>query len=260
MVERPADLSKARILVTNDDGIHAPGIEALTRIARSLTDDVWIVAPESEQSATSHSLTLRRPLRVKRYAEQRCSVDGTPTDCVLVALHELMTDRPADLVLSGVNNGVNLGEDVTYSGTVAAAMEGTLLGARSIALSQMREADGLIDWSTVERFGPEIIRKLYALEWPSEILFNVNFPGGGPDAVKGIRACRQGRRDTAIEIFQGKDPAGRDYLWVGDFSSDETSEPDTDLAAIFDQMISVTPLHLDLTHQETLQRIEGVFA
>ena len=260
MVDRPTDLAKARILVTNDDGILAPGIETLAGIARSLADDVWVVAPESEQSAASHSLTLRRPLRVRKYDERRYAVDGTPTDCVLVALHELMNDRPADLVLSGDNHGVNLGEDVTYSGTIAAAMEGALLGARAIAFSQMREDDGMIDWRTAARFGPDIVRRLYGHQWPSEVLYNVNFPPGGPDSVQGIRSCRQGRRDTAIEIFKGKDPAGRDYLWVGDFSSDETSQPDTDLAAIFDQAISVTPLHLDLTHRDTLDSLEGVFS
>ena len=142
------ELSGARILVTNDDGVHAPGLKALLRIAKALSKDVWVVAPEHEQSATSHSLTLRRPLRARRIGPRRFAVDGTPTDCVLVALHRLMNDKPADLVLSGVNHGANLGEDVTYSGTIAAAMEGALLGVRSIALSQMRDGDGVIHWST----------------------------------------------------------------------------------------------------------------
>ena len=139
-------------------------------------------------------------------------------------------------------------------------MEGTQLGVRSIAFSQLREPDGMLDWNTAEKFLPGIVRKLHTVEWPAEILFNVNFPAGGPAAIKGTHACRQGRRDTAIEILNVKDPKGRDYLWVGDYSSDETSEPDTDLAAIFDEMISVTPLHLDLTHYDTLRRLEEIFA
>jgi 5'-nucleotidase len=253
------ELSGARILVTNDDGVHAPGLKALLRIAKALSKDVWVVAPEHEQSATSHSLTLRRPLRARRIGPRRFAVDGTPTDCVLVALHRLMNDKPADLVLSGVNHGANLGEDVTYSGTIAAAMEGALLGVRSIALSQMRDRDGVIHWATAERYAPEIIRKLATLPWPADLLVNINFPPRTPDRVNGIRSCRQGRRDTAIQVVEGRDPGGRDYLWLGDFLSDSGSEPDTDLAAIVDGAIAVTPLHLDLTHGATLERLEGLF-
>ncbi len=260
MAERAPDLSAARILVTNDDGILAPGLKALTRIAKSLSKDVWVVAPESEQSAASHSLTLRRPLRVRRFGPRRLAVDGTPTDCVLVAQHQVLADRPADLVLSGINNGANLGEDVTYSGTIAAAMEGALLGVRAIAFSQLRNAGGSISWNTAERYGPDIIRKLMTIEWSNELLFNVNFPPRAPEQVCGVRLCRQGRRDTTIQIIEGRDPGGRDYLWLGDFANDETSQPDTDLAAIMDGAIAVTPLHLDLTHMATLKRLSGVFA
>lgn len=260
MVRSSLDLAKARILVTNDDGIHAPGLKALTRIARQLSKDVWIVAPDTEQSAASHSLTLRRPLRVRKFGPRRFSVDGTPTDCVLVAQHQLLRDRPADLVLSGINHGANLGEDVTYSGTIAAAMEGALLGAHSIALSQLREEDGLIDWSTADRHGPETIRRLMGFSWPKEVLININFPAGGPDGVKGTQVCRQGRRDVAIQIYEGRDPGGRDYLWLGDFLNDQASEPHTDLAAINDGYIAVTPLHLDLTHKASMAKLEALFA
>ncbi len=259
MPEDALEVSTARILVTNDDGIHAPGLKALTRIARALSKDVWVVAPEHEQSATSHSLTLRRPLRARRVGQRRFAVDGTPTDCVLVALHRLINDKPADLVLSGVNHGANLGEDVTYSGTIAAAMEGALLGVRSIALSQMRDGDGIIHWSTAERYAPEIIRRLVTLPWPADLLVNVNFPPCLPDRVNGIRSCRQGRRDNAIQVVEGRDPAGRDYLWLGDFLRDSGSGPDTDLGAIVDGAIAVTPLHLDLTHGAMLERFEGLF-
>ncbi|HSR71144.1 MAG TPA: 5'/3'-nucleotidase SurE, partial [Kiloniellales bacterium] len=162
----PLALDTARVLVTNDDGIHAPGLEVLERIARSLSRDVWVVAPETEQSATSHALTLRRPLRLRERAAQRYSVDGTPTDCVLVAHQHLLRDHPPDIVLSGINHGANLGEDVHYSGTVAAALEAALLGSRAVAFSQMRSGGEIAGWETAERFAPVILERLAKLDWP----------------------------------------------------------------------------------------------
>ncbi|MEM7221721.1 MAG: 5'/3'-nucleotidase SurE [Pseudomonadota bacterium] len=260
MAEAKGDLSNARILVTNDDGIHAPGLKACVRIARQLSKDVWVVAPESEQSATSHSLTVRRPLRLRKIGHRRYTVDGTPTDCVVIALRKLLAERPADLVLSGVNHGANMGEDVTYSGTVAAAMEGALLGVPSIALSQNRVSGKVVSWATAERHGPPIVAKLLSLPWPREVLMNVNFPPVGPDQVQGIRVVRQGRRDTDVQVIERQDPAGRAYLWIGDFVDDETSERGTDLAAIKERAIAVTPLHLDLTHKGTLKKLAGLFS
>lgn len=256
----PLALDAARILVTNDDGVHAPGLKVLERVARALAREVWVVAPETEQSATSHSLTLRRPLRARRLGPRRFTVDGTPTDCVLVAHHRLMAERPPDLVLSGINQGANLGEDVTYSGTVAAAMEAAILGIRAVALSQMRRGDGPIDWRTAERFGPDILRNLAGLPWGADLLVNVNFPPLGPEEVSGVRACRQGRRDEGTTVSEGVDPSGRPYLWIGDFLSDRSSQHDTDLAAVMEGAIAVTPLHLDLTHKATLKRLGEVFA
>lgn len=253
------DLESARILVTNDDGIHAPGLRALERIARNLSHDVWVVAPDTEQSATSHSLTLRRPLRLRKQGRRRFSVDGTPTDCVLVACHHVLADRPPDLVLSGVNHGGNLGEDVTYSGTVAAAMEAAILGLPAVAFSQMRQSDGSVDWKTAERFAPDIVRRLATVKWPVDLLVNVNFPPLDPENVAGIRASRQGRREEGTTITEGVDPAGRSYLWIGNFMNDTSSDHDTDLAAIMEGAIAVTPLHLDLTHKTTLKRLEEVF-
>ena len=253
------ELAQARILVTNDDGIHAPGLQVLERIARSLSDDVWVVAPESEQSATSHSLTLRRPVRPRRHAEQRFSVDGTPTDCVLVAHRYILGERPPDLVLSGINHGSNLGEDVTYSGTVAAAMEAALLGVPAIALSQMRQGDEKIAWETAERFAPEIIRHLASIPWPRDLLVNVNFPPLPPDRVRGIRACRQGRREVGTSVTESRDPDGRTYLWIGNFLNDDSTDPSTDLAVMIEGAISVTPLHLDMTHKATLETLSGIF-
>lgn len=252
-------LSKARILVTNDDGIHAPGLKACVHIAKALSDDVWVVAPESEQSAASHSLTLRRPLRLRKIGPRRFTVDGTPTDCVVMAVREVLADGPPDLILSGVNHGANLGEDVHYSGTVAAAMEGTLLGIRSIAFSQVRSSTRAISWKAAEELGPDIVSRLMSADWPREVLMNVNFPALPLQSVKGAQVCRQGRRDTQIQVAKGKDPGGRDYYWIGDFLSDATSQKNTDLAVIESGAVSVTPLHLDLTHSAAMKRLNSQF-
>lgn len=254
----PIDLAAARILVTNDDGIHAPGLKVLEGIAKSLSDQVWVVAPESEQSATSHSLTLRRPLRVRDLGQRRFSVDGTPTDCVLLALKKVTPG--IDLVLSGVNHGGNLGEDVTYSGTVAAALEAAVLGLPAIAFSQVRRGEETIRWDTAERFAPQVIERLVALTWPRDVLANVNFPAVPPDAVSGVRICRQGRREASIEIVEGADPKGRPYLWIGDFTHDRPVEQDTDLAAVEEGAIAVTPLHIDLTHHRALKTFADGFS
>jgi 5'-nucleotidase len=218
-----------------------------------------VVAPETEQSATSHALTLRRPLRSRKLGPRRYCVDGTPTDCVLVAHKHILADRAPDLVLSGINHGANLGEDVTYSGTVAAAMEAAILGVRAVAFSQMRPRDGRIDWTTAEQFAPVILRQLVALTWPRDLLFNVNFPPLPPAQVQGVRPCAQGRRDEGTTIHEGADPSGRPYLWLGNFLSDDSSESGTDLAAIMEGAIGVTPLHMDLTHNATLETLAGVF-
>ncbi len=248
-----------RILVTNDDGIHAPGLKALETIAHSLSDDVWVVAPETEQSAASHSLTIRRPLRIRRFGERRLSVDGTPTDCVVVAVNHILRDQQPGLILSGVNHGGNLAEDVGYSGTVAAAMEGALLGIRAIAFSQLRYGDGPTDFSVAEKFGPDIVRKLYSLAPERDLLFNVNFPPLAPEDVTGVRVARQGRRDDMVGVVEVNDPSGRPYLWIGHWGDDTTREEDTDLAAIQAGAVSVTPLHIDLTHKSSLPLLRECF-
>ena len=259
MVKAPLDLAKARILVTNDDGINAPGLKVLENVARSLTRDVWVVAPEVEQSGAAHSLTLRRPLQVRRLSSRRFAVDGTPTDCVLLAVNHLIPKRRPNLVLSGVNRGANLGEDVTYSGTIAAAMEATLLDIPSIALSQLRTGID-IRWHTAEHFAADVIRKLASVEWPKGVLMNVNFPNIPASDVTGVQIVRQGRRAAGIEIVAIKDPLGRPYLWIGDFLSDDALNPGTDLAATRAGAISVTPLHLDLTHGATLAKLKKALA
>jgi 5'-nucleotidase len=261
MLEPLPDLSRARILVTNDDGIHAPGLKVLQRIAESLSGDVWVVAPELEQSATSHSLTMRRPLRVRRLDERRYSLDGTPTDCVLVAIRSILRgQKQPDLILSGVNLGSNLGEDVTYSGTVAAAMEGALLGFRSVALSMAGGSERSYRWHTAEALGPDILRRLCACPCPKDVLFNVNFPDSEPEDVKGLSVCRQGKREEATAVVEGVDPGGRPYVWIGSYPSDRTSGTENDLAAVAAGYVSVTPLHLDLTFVPLLEELRERFS
>jgi len=256
MLKQPLDLARCRILVSNDDGINAPGLKILVKVARALSRDVWVVAPEAEQSGAAHSLTLRRPLQVRRIGPRRFAVDGTPTDCVLVAINHLVTGRKPDLVLSGINRGANLGEDVTYSGTIAAAMEATLLGIPAIALSQLRNGQN-VRWQTAEHHAPKVIRRLTSFAWGPDVLMNVNFPNLPAQQVKAARMVKQGRRSSSIEVLPISDPVGRKYLWVGDFTTDETVQIDTDLAATGDGAIAVTPLHLDLTDHRTLRRLKG---
>jgi len=256
----PIDLRKARILVTNDDGVYAPGIAVLRRIARTLSGDVWVVAPQEEQSGAGHSLTLRRPLRLRRLSARRFSVDGTPTDCVLVAAKHLFADRLPDLVLSGVNRGANLAEDVTYSGTIAAAMEATLLGIPAIAFSQNIEGNHSCDWSIAHAHGARLIRRLVAAGWPDNVLLSVNFPDVEARKVKGVAVARQGRRKIGDQLVEGTDPRGRTYYWIGDMRVDDRSRRGTDLAAMADGMVSVTPVNLDMTHGDTMAALERAFA
>ena len=252
-----------RILLSNDDGIHAPGLKVLQKIAAQLSRDVWIVAPETEQSGASHSLTLTFPLRVRKIARRRFAVQGTPTDCVMMAVKCLL-DRPPDLVLSGVNRGANLADDVTYSGTIAAAMEGTLLGIRSVAFSQPYgigpEDRVQIRWDTAERHGPEVLRRLLAASWPANVLINVNFPDVAPEAVAGIQVTSQGQRDqNNVAVEERTDARGNPYYWVG-FKRFRSNPPDgTDLRAIYDGYVSVTPLHLNLTEHAARTGLERAF-
>ncbi len=258
MLKKIEDLSKARILITNDDGYYAEGIRALERIALCLSDDVWVVAPATEQSATSHALTLRRPLRVEQKKERHFTVDGTPTDCVLVACYHLMKDRHPDLVLSGINLGANMAEDVLYSGTVAAAMEAAAVGTRAIAMSQVRMRDGSLDFSGAEQRGPEIVRALCALTWRGETLMNVNFPGVAAEAMGPVKVVSLGRRESGTEIVQGRDPGGRPYIWIGQYLTNETSNEESDLTIVAEGKIAVTPLYLDMTDKVGMASVAEV--
>jgi 5'-nucleotidase len=237
-----------RILVTNDDGINAPGLKSLERIAREISDDVWVVAPELNQSGASHSLTLRNPLRIRKLGDQRFAVDGTPTDCILLALQAVIKDGPVDLVLSGVNHGANLGEDVTYSGTVAAAMEATLFNVRAIALSQDSRNGHPVKWATAERFGPDLISRVWSIPWPKDVLINVNFPDRIASRVEGTLVATQGKRKLGDVIVERIDPRGEPYVWIGGLRQDSLHKEGTDIAAVHQGFIAVTPVFMDMTH------------
>ena len=247
-----------RILVTNDDGIHSPGLAVTEQIARSLSDDVWVVAPENEQSGASHSLTLTSPLRLRPMDERRFAVSGTPTDCVMMACLHILKDQPPDLILSGVNWGSNLADDVTYSGTIAGAMEGCALNIPSIALSQCYDEGDrhAIDWSAAETHGADVVKALVKAGWPSGTLINVNFPACPAAQVKGVRAVPQGKYDLqSTEIEERTDARQRAYYWIGLRRRRATPPDDSDLGAVTANRIAVTPLHLNLTELSVLDRL-----
>ena len=252
-----------RILLTNDDGIHAPGFALLESIAAKLSDEVWAVAPAEEQSGAGHSLTLTRPIRLRKHGERKFSVSGTPTDAVMMALAHVMKDSPPDLILSGINRGANLAEDVTYSGTVSAAMEGALAGVRSIALSQVYAREGmgdLVPFAAAEAWAERVLRPLMDAPFTPGTLVNVNFPALAPGAVKGIRVCRQGIRDYGrLRIVERTDPRGYRYYWFGLAPTVETPGHGTDLEVVADGYVSVTPLYLDLTHEPGLDLLAAEF-
>jgi 5'-nucleotidase len=253
----PLDLARARVLIANDDGIHAPGLKALERIVRPLVRELWVVAPETEQSAASHSLTMRRPLYLRRLSPRRFAVDGTPTDCVLLAVHQVLKGRPPDLVLSGINRGGNLGEDAIYSGTVAAAMEGALLGMPAIAFSLAHELADRIPWPTAEHWAAEVLRRLDGVAWPRSVLLNVNVPGVAADRVTGMEVTRQGRHKIGGSMVEGHDPRGQPYFWIGGGRDEDRGLAGTDLEAIHRGAVSITPLSLDMTCGPTLHALKA---
>lgn len=252
-----------RILITNDDGIHAHGLAVCEQIAQALSDDVWVVAPETDQSGVSHSLSLNDPLRLRQVAERRFAVKGTPTDCVIMGVRHIL-EEPPQLILSGVNRGQNVAEDVSYSGTVAGAIEGTVLGIPSVALSQAygagtRQAPF---WATAVKFGPQIIRRLIAIGFPRDVLVNINFPDCSPDAVQGIAVTAQGKRDQELlRIEPRHDGRGNPYYWIA-FARRERPAPrdGTDLSALAGSRIAVTPLRLDLTDEPFMTQLADLFA
>jgi 5'-nucleotidase len=252
-----------RILLTNDDGIHAPGLEILERIARELSDDIWIIAPEVERSGASRGVTLTDPIRVRAIGEKRFATTGTPTDCVILGLQELITGKMPDLVLSGVNRGQNIAEDVTLSGTVAGALQGMQLGVPSIALSQATNfrSAGSLPWETAQAHGARVIRSVLKSGWPADVVININFPDCEPDDVGPVEVTRQGARDEMILRAQRRDdPRGNAYYWLGYQGKLSLPPAGTDLLAIYEGRISVSPLHIDLTHQKALAALQASFA
>jgi len=247
-----------RILVTNDDGIEAPGLDVLQQIASEISDEVWTVAPETDQSGAAHSLTLHEPLRLRQLGERTYAVKGTPTDCVIMCVRHILHDQKPDLVLSGVNAGQNIADDVHYSGTIAGAIEGTMLGIPSIALSQAVDYDNraAIRWETAMKHGSQVVAKLLKAGWPTGVMLNVNFPDCGPDEATGIEVTAQGKRDQDyLRIVDRTDARGKPYYWLGFNRHLTDPEKGTDLWALRDNAISVTAMHLNLTHDETCRKL-----
>ena len=239
-----------RVLLSNDDGIHAPGLAALA--AAFPQDEVWIVAPDREQSASSHAISLHRPLRIVEVGPRRFAVDGTPTDAVYMGMNLVLKAHKPDVVLSGINHGPNLGSDVLYSGTVAAAMEGALLGVNALAISLASAPPH--EFSHAAAFAAELARRVASDPPPAPTLFNVNVP---PGPVKGYRFARLGHRTYGSEVVEKVDPRGRKYFWIGSEAS-YRDIPRSDCNTVFhDGLASVTPLHLDLTHDAMLQELRN---
>ena len=239
-----------RILVTNDDGYFAAGINALAAALASV-GEVYVVAPASEQSATSHSLTLTRPLRVRQLDARRYNVDGTPTDCIVLAVTTILKDTPPDIVVSGINHGANLGDDVTYSGTVAGALEGAICGLPGIAVS-LTAREG--DFTHAANFAATVARKVLADGLPPQTILNVNVP---PGPVRGVRWAKQGTKGAQTEITSGVDPRGLPYLWIGAQRFFEDVEPGSDYAAVKEGLVSITPLRAELTDYDLLEKWKG---
>ncbi len=249
-----------RILCSNDDGINAQGLETLENIARELSDDVWTVAPEQDQSGMARSITLTRPLRIRKVGLQRYAVDGTPTDCVQLGVEHLMKEAKPDLILSGINNGANVAEDVTMSGTIAAAFQGMTIGIPSIALSQVRQDRNKPPFHTAEAYAPDIIKKLLKKGWAKNVVINLNFPMCEPEDVDGVALTRQGSRDN-LELFveERMDMRQRRYYWFGFGGKPQAPKEGTDIHALWNRKISITPLHLQLTDDETIESFSEIF-
>jgi 5'-nucleotidase len=243
---------RVSILLCNDDGVSSPGLKVLQESLADL-DEIWVVAPDRDQSAVSHSLTLYRPLRIEEVAPRTYAVDGTPTDCVNLALNGIMTERPR-LVVSGINLGANLGDDITYSGTVSAAMEGTLLGVPSIAVSLVAREH--FDFRAAAAFTRELALALLQGGLPQDTLLNVNVPGLPPVEIKGYALTRQGKRRYGDAFVEKLDPRGKKYYWIGGADLGFVDAEGTDFSAVERGLISLTPLHLDLTNYASLRALE----
>jgi 5'-nucleotidase len=241
-----------RILLTNDDGINAPGLAVLEEIAAHISDDIWVVAPELDQSGVGHGLSLSSPLRARQADEKRFAINGTPTDCVIIAVRQLMPEPP-DLILSGVNSGSNVGDDVTYSGTLAAAMEGAMLGIRSIGLSQAYRFDGerIVPWQVAREHGVETLRKVLSVELPRNRFVNVNFPLCEPKEVAGFAITKQGKHDHGLLIDRRLDGRHFPYHWITFARAPTEPEKGSELEALRANKISISVLSYDLSDSES---------
>lgn len=264
MPKFPKDMASACIMISNDDGIHSHGIKILEETVLTVAKNIFVVAPENEQSAAGHSLTIHKPLRIKHYDDRHISVYGTPTDCVLMGVQKIMKDKRPDMVLSGVNHGQNSGDDVTYSGTIAAAIEATLLGFPAIAFSQQYdEGIGKPDWKIPGEWIPKILSKLAGSEIDKNVLLNVNFPALAAGVLpKGITVVPQGHgKPSEDDIIECMDPRGKPYFWIGPPTPRNSTEGNvTDNGALQEGWITITPLSLNLTHQPMLKTLGGLFA
>lgn len=247
-----------RVLLTNDDGINAPGLSVLEDIARQLADDIWIVAPETDQSGLAHSLTLSHPLRARKVRDKTYAVSGTPTDCVIMGVRELV-DGPVDLVLSGVNAGQNIGDYITYSGTVAGAMEGALLGIRSFALSQaFNHGDARsVPWDTSAELAPPLLKRLLTLDLPKDTLLNINFPNCPPEKAGEAVVASQGKFEHGLGIGRRSDGRGLPYYWLQFIGEQPDHQPGTDIEALSDGRIAVTPVRMDMTNHAFLGELRA---
>ncbi len=252
------DLASARVLLINDDGIDAPGIELLERLIAPLVSELWVIAPRQEQSATSHALTIQIPLRIHDLGERRKAVNGSPADAALLALRHVMPEVP-DLVLSGINRGGNLGGDVFYSGTIGAAVEACLCGVPAIAFSLNRARGREPRWRTAEAHLVPVLKKLLSEQWPGDVVVNVNFPDVEPADVAGVKAVPHGRRKPGGNLVEGLDPRGDPYVWISTEKEQAYTSPGSDEDLIEEGWITVTPLTIDMTSRGTLDRFEGLW-
>lgn len=252
--------SPLRVLIVNDDGIDGPGIVLLEKVMRQFTDDIWVVAPDEERSGAGHSFSTTQPIRVKQRDERHFAVKGTPTDCALLGIYELIQGRKPDLLVSGINRGPNLAEDMTYSGTASAAMEGALLGIPAIALSMVFRPPAQPHWDCAERHAPAVIERLLGYDWKPGMIINVNFPDCPPDKVTGTRVTRQGQRPPGAFIPEARvDARHVPYYWVKIAMPEGGHAPGNDLQAVMDKEISVTPLQLDMTCYPEIPALTALF-
>jgi len=250
-----------RVLLVNDDGIDAPGLVLLEKVVRTFTDDIWVVAPDEERSGAGHSFSTTQPIRVKQRDERHFAVKGTPTDCALLAIYELIEGKRPDILISGINRGPNLAEDITYSGTASAAMEGALLGIPAIALSQCFRPPNAVPWDNAERHVGTVIEKLLRFDWQPGMFVNVNFPECPADEVTGIRVTTQGQRPPGAFIPEPRvDARHVPYYWVRIALPSGGHAPGNDLQAMLDKEISITPMQLDMTCRAGVPGLEALFA